>query len=302
VRRLPFFEIVEKVFVRFRDVNGSIIAGYLAYRLFLLIMPMVVIIVALAGYDRSAVHHASGSMGLGATLTSTVAQAGQDAHKSRGVLLLVGVLGLITTAWGFLGALQFTSAQAWQIPTRKFAGKARIFVRLSGSLLLFGAIIYVSALVRRAGALVGLAASITVLAGAFVAYFGLGWILPRRAKEWYWLLPGALVGAACNVVMQGLATWYLPDKLSHASKTYGALGITLTMFTFLFLLGLILTMTAVVNAVVWEHYRDEPPNFLQRVAARVPIPTTAFGSGYVGTGETVDTTISPPISRGSDQT
>jgi YihY family inner membrane protein len=303
VHRLPFLDLLEKIWVRFRAANGTILAGYLAYRLFLLIMPLIVIVVALAGYNHAAADTASGQMRLGASLASTIAHAGQDAHKSRGPLLVVGLVGFVTAAWGFLGALQFTAAQAWQIPTRKFVGKTKVFLRLSGSLLLFGGILYLAAAIRKAGALVGVAGSITVLVGAFVAYLGIGWILPRRSKEWYWLLPGAAFGAACNVGMQALATFYLPDKLGSASKTYGAFGIVLTLFSYLYLLGLLLAMTVIINAVVWEHFDQEPPNILRRIAARIPIPTTTFGSGYVPPGEGTDTTISPPIasSGGSDQ-
>jgi uncharacterized BrkB/YihY/UPF0761 family membrane protein len=300
-RRIAAVDVFHKVYRRHRTVNGSILAGYLAYRLFLLVIPLVVIVVAIAGYNHAGVNSASGNMGLGASIASTISTAGKDAHRSRGPLLVVGLVGFVSAAWSLLGALQFTSASAWQIPTRRFAGKSKTFLRLAGSLFLFAVVLYVAALIRKAGVIIGLAGSVVTLASAFVAYFGLGWILPRRSKEWYWLVPGAIVGALGELGLQALATWYLPNKLAGASKTYGTLGITLTMLSYLYLLGLIFTAVPVVNAVVWEHYEADAPNFFRRLADRIPIPITTFGSGYVPPGDVADTSIAPPFTGGDQR-
>lgn len=279
---------------RFIGVDGSILAGYLAYRLFLLLLPLVVIVVAVSGYDPEATTDAAQHMRLGQAVATTIAQAGSDTSSSRLPLLITGLLGFTIAAWGLLGALQYVSARAWGIPTRKFPGKARAFLRLAGSLLLFGGILYLSALVRRAGLLAGMASSVATLTSAFIAFMGLAWILPRRCKEWFWLLPGAAVGAGGWAALQAVATFYLPNRLADASQTYGALGITLTLLTYMFLIGLFLTLAPVANAVVWEHYEGRPPGLLRRIAERVPIPTTRIGSGYVPDEGTAETTIRPP--------
>ncbi len=264
-------------------------AGYLAYRLFLLMLPLAVIVVALAGFDQSASESTSEHLRLGEALTSVIAQAGADAQRSRAPLLATGLLAFTIAAWGLLGALQYTAATAWQIPTRRFPGKGRVFVRLAASLLVFGVVLYVSLVVRRAGLWAGMAGSLANTIGAFVGFLGLGWILPRRCKEWFWLLPGAAVSAVGYLLIQAVAAFYLPGKLSNASATYGALGITLTLLTYLFLIGALLWFVQVVNAVVWEQHRHDPPGLLRRIADRIPIPTTTFGSGYVGEGEDADT-------------
>ncbi len=264
-------------------------AGYLAYRLFLLMLPLAVIVVALAGFDQSASESTSEHLRLGEALTSVIAQAGTDAQRSRGPLLVTGLVAFTIAAWGLLGALQYTAATAWQIPTRRFPGKGRVFVRLAASLLVFGVVLYVSLVVRRAGLWAGMAGSLANTIGAFVGFLGLGWILPRRCKEWFWLLPGAAVSAVGYLLIQAVAAFYLPGKLSNASATYGALGITLTLLTYLFLIGALLWFVQVVNAVVWEQHRHDPPGLLRRIADRIPIPTTTFGSGYVGEGEDAET-------------
>ena len=267
--------------------------GLLAYRLFLLVLPLGAIIVALAGFDVAASQDTSDHLRLGEAIAKTIAQAGQDAERSRLPLLITGMVAFAVAAWGLLGALQYTSALAWRIPTRKFPGKGRAFVRLAGSLLLFGLVIYISMVVRRAGLVAGLAGSVANTLGVFVGYLGLGWILPRRCKEWFWLLPGAAVSSVGFLVLQAFAAFYMPGKLAGASATYGALGITLSVLTYLFLVGVLLWLMLLVDAVVWEHRRDDPPGILRRIADKVPLPTTSFGSGYVPEDEVADTVGGP---------
>jgi uncharacterized BrkB/YihY/UPF0761 family membrane protein len=298
--RTPFVELLAGVVERFVGERGTILAGYLAYRLFLLLLPLVVIIVALAGFSSTAASDSSEHLRLGRTLADTISTAGAEAHTGRFVLLITGLLAFIISAWGTLSALQYVSAQAWRIPTRRFPGKAKSFFGLAGSMLFFGLILYVAALVRNAGTVAGFAGTVATFASTSIAYFGLGWILPRRSKEWFWLLPGMAVGAIGHVALEALATFFLADRLASASKTYGALGITVTLFTYLYLLGLFVVIAVTANAVVWERHREDPPGILRRIADRVPIPTTRFGSGYIAAGETIETIAPWGVSGSGD--
>lgn len=197
--RVPFVDLLVGIAERFVGERGSILAGYLAYRLFLLLLPLVVVIVALAGFSGTAATDTSNQFKLGRTLANTIATAGAEAHTGRFVLLATGLFALVISAWGMLSALQFVSAQAWRIPTRRFPGKAKSFFGLSGSLVFLGAILYIASVVRNAGVVAGAAGSLATFASTAIAYFGLGWILPRRSKEWFWLLPGMAVGAVGHV-------------------------------------------------------------------------------------------------------
>ena len=293
LERTSWAQVATAVGRRHIAANGSMMAGYLAYRLFLLLLPMGAIVVALAGFDRAASESTTEHLRLGQVLANTIAQAGEDAQRSRLPLLITGLVAFAVAAWGLLGALQYTSAVAWQIPTRRFPGKGRAFLRLAGSLLLFGGVLYISMVVRRAGIVAGLAGSLANTLGTFVAYLGLGWILPRRCKEWFWLIPGAAVSAVGYLGLQAFAAFYLPEKLANASATYGALGITLTVLTYLFVVGVLLWMLLLVDAVVWEQRRDDPPGLLRRIADKVPLPTTTFGSGYVGEDDVAETVGGP---------
>ncbi len=281
-------DIAAGVVERFLGVNGSILAGFLAYRLFLLILPLLVVGVALSGYSTSTTAEVSSHLKLGSTLAQAIADAGNEAGDGRFVLLVSGLFALAFTAWGMLSGLQYVSAQVWQLRTRRFPGKARSFVRLLGSLLLFGVVLYVAAVVRNAGFVAGLAGGLTTLASTFVAFFGLGWILPRRSREWFWLLPGAALGALAQLGLQLLGTYYLARLIANASETYGAIGTTVAALSYLFLIGVIVVVSLASNAVVWEHFQDDPPGLFRRIADRIPIPASTLGLGYVAEGDDVE--------------
>lgn len=278
---------------RSRTDGAAVVAGYLAYRFFIMLLPIGAIVVAISGYDQLAAADTADGLGLGKWIAATIAQAGEDAERSRLPLLVTGVVGFVVASWGLLGALQFAAAVAWRIPARRFPGKGRAVIRLAGSLLLFVGILYLSLVVRRAGLLAGLAATSANTAAAAVAFFALTWMLPHRCTSWYWLLPGTATGAGGILVLQLLATYYLPDRLSSASTTYGVLGVALSLLTYLFLLGVTLWLAVLVDAVVWDRYRDAPPGLLRRVAQLAPIPETRFASGFVPEGG-VATTVTGP--------
>lgn len=291
-------DVAASMLARFKDVDGIVLVGYIAYRLFLILVPLAAIVVAAAGFSRSGSEHTAEHLHLGKAVVESLREAGGDVESSRWPLLLSGLFGFVVATWGLLGGLQIAAARLWLIPTTKFQSKAKAFVRLCGSLLLFGLVIYLSALVRRLGVVAGFAGSLGNFASLAVAFFGLGWMLPRRCWQWYWLLPGAAVGAAGALCLQLLATFYLPERLADASATYGAFGLTLTVMTYLFFLSLVFVLAMAANVAVHERYRDDPPGLLRRAAAMVPSMEPKLGSGYVAEGEAAEVVAGPAGGQG----
>lgn len=285
-------DLVVTVVRRYQASDGTVLAGYLAYRTFILLIPLAAIVVAAAGFARDGATQAADHLHLGAAIADSLRQAGADVERSKLPLLLSGLSGFVIAAWGLLGGLQVTAARVWRIPTARFPSKGRAFLRLSGSLLLFALVFYLSATVRKLGLVAGMAGSLAALASFSLAFFGLGWMLPRRCKEWYWLLPGTALGAAGALGLQALGTFYLPDRLAGSSATYGAFGLTLTVLTYLFILSTIAVVSTVVDAVVYERYRDDPPGLLRRAADLVPRLELTVGSGYVADGDAAEV-VSP---------
>lgn len=293
VDRFGSVAVVSQIVGRSLSDGGTMIAGLLAYRLFVLILPIGAVVVALAGFDQVAASDTADSLGLGKWIASTIARAGEDSERSRFPLLVTGLVGFAIASWGLLGSLQFAAATAWRIPTKRFPRKGRAVIRLAGSVAVFLGVLYLSLLVRRAGLFAGLAATGANFLAALVAFFGLSWILPHRCREWFWLVPGAFVGALGVLGMQLVAMYYLPLKLSSSSQTYGTLGTVLAVLTYLYLFGFLMWLVVLVDVVLWDHHRHEPPGNLRRIAGIVPIPTTRFASGHVSDSGTAATVGGP---------
>jgi uncharacterized BrkB/YihY/UPF0761 family membrane protein len=109
------------------------------------------------------------------------------------------------------------------------------------------------------------------LFGVFTAaLLGLSWILPRRARNVWELLPGSVICGFGLLVLHLVDTLYVPRKAAQASQVYGSLGIAIvTLATLLFVSQLII-FSAILNAS-WFEFQEEGASWLpdlSRVAGR----------------------------------
>ena len=66
------------------------------------------------------------------------------------------------------------------------------------------------------------------------------------------LLPGAALVALTISVLQLVSQIYLPNRLSHASQLYGAIGTTIVTLGWFFFIGRAMVIANSLNAVVYE--------------------------------------------------
>jgi uncharacterized BrkB/YihY/UPF0761 family membrane protein len=246
-----------------------VLAGHLAFRAFTFLLPVAFLVVAIAGFATSAGQDpgaaADGQLKLGQALGDSLRTAGQDASQAPYHVAVVALLGLVLGALGLLSGLNYVYREAWQIEERKLEGKFTKLLRLIVGFILLLALLSGASALRDGGLVVG-TASVVVMAGVFfLAFLGLGLIMPRRCEQWYWLVPGAIVGSAAFIGLQAFATFYLPRHLTSLSRTYGTLGIAVVLIGYLFLLGHVVVASALANAVWFDDRRanrtgdEEPP-------------------------------------------
>jgi uncharacterized BrkB/YihY/UPF0761 family membrane protein len=99
-------DLLVDLFKRFKAADGTVLAGYLAYRLFLMLIPLAAIVVAVAGFARAESVDAANHMNLGGAMVDGLSQASADVEKSRLPLLLSGVAGFLVASWGLLGGFR----------------------------------------------------------------------------------------------------------------------------------------------------------------------------------------------------
>jgi uncharacterized BrkB/YihY/UPF0761 family membrane protein len=82
------------------------------------------------------------------------------------------------------------------------------------------------------------------------------WLLPLRATQPRDLLPGAVLFAVGNQLVQVAVLVYFAPELGERRETYGAFGAAATMLIWLYVLSRLATGAAFLNATVWT-YRQE---------------------------------------------
>jgi uncharacterized BrkB/YihY/UPF0761 family membrane protein len=78
--------------------------------------------------------------------------------------------------------------------------------------------------------------------------------LPHGGVTWTALLPGAVVVAVGFQGIHLLTVLWISHKLESASAAYGALGVALVLLMWLYLLGRLIVVSAMLNATiaVWQ--------------------------------------------------
>jgi membrane protein len=238
---------------RFRRLNGSILAASIAFRVFLFLVPLTLILVGLAGYSAASGNDLDkDGERLGAALASTVAQAGNDSKRSWWVLILVGAATMLYTASSLFSTLSRSSAQLWEM-WEYHPAPARQRLRFIAGLLITLAYLLLTRWIRSDLA-VGIVLQVVSIAAHLVLAVLLLAFLPNRASHWRDLVPGALVTSVGLIGINVFTVVWLPHKLASLSETYGALGIAVATLSYLALVGYLLVASILTN-VMWHEYR-----------------------------------------------
>jgi len=252
------FEMVD----RDLEVGGGIIAGALAYRLFIWLLPAALVAVAGLGIAADAAEEspkrAAESMGLSGLVTNSVASAANS--SARWYALVIGIPLLVFATRSVLRVLIVAHRLVW-IDVRATAPRPtlRSTLLLLALLLAFDAVSALASVARARSDGPGILA--TLAAGA--VYAGL-WLvasrrLPHRDAGWAGLLPGAVVvGAGLELLHVVVAYVIVPWALTRQG-TYGALGVSATLLFGLFLTARLVVGAAVVNATLWERRSRRSP-------------------------------------------
>jgi len=251
------FEMAE----RDSEVGGAIIAGALAYRLFIWLLPLALVAVVGLGYVADASgdspEEAANQVGLAGLVTQSVASAAKSAN--RWYALLVGIPILLYVTRSLLRALIGVHRLVWG-DLRAAAPKPTIAatVKLLAVLVGFFVVASLGTTVRHHSLLLGILAVILIA----LPYAGL-WLflsvkLPHREATWKDLVPGALLFGISMEALQAFAVYFLGPYSLSKQGTYGALGIAAVLLFALYLVSRVVVFAAVVNATLWSRRTESP--------------------------------------------
>jgi uncharacterized BrkB/YihY/UPF0761 family membrane protein len=222
---LPGGSLVREIAESERELGGGLIAGGVAFRVFLWLVPFGLVVAAVLSFwsehDRDGLERASREFGVSAAATEAAADALQNGDRNVAIVL---IFGMVTLAWFTLGAVR-----ARPYPRTRLAAQAR---EQLGTFAILGLV-------------VTLAVSTAIAASAM-------WFLPRRATQLRELLPGALLVAVGVQLINLAVVFYFAPRLGRSEETYGAFGTAATMLVWLYVISRLITGAAFVNAILWS--------------------------------------------------
>jgi membrane protein len=236
--------------------GGGLLAGGLAYRLFLWLLPIGLVGSQLLGLwlglSDESVEDAAKEFGIGAAAVASASNAVETSTGNRIALLLFGVLLLAWFSVGFVRALQLAYALAWGVPRPRLRKPLLAVLIFNGLVLSVAVASAALAWLRAELGLFGIVGVLLTLAFQATVGVVVMWLLPRRAERWQELVPGAVLIAVGSQLLSLAVVFYLAPKIGRSSELYGTLGTASVLLVWLYLLARLITSGAFLNATLWE--------------------------------------------------
>jgi membrane protein len=241
-----------RLFERDASIGGGLLAGALAYRLFVLLLPTALLFVSglgiYAGAADKSTTEAAEEAGLHGLIASQVAST--SASGARWLVFILMVPAVLYATATLYRALAIVHRIVWHGSGRGAHPTPRGIGMLFAALLLVVAAAQIVGWIRRHDQLGGLAALLVYLVLAGGAWLLVSLQLPHRDVHWQALLPGAaLVGV--GLLFVNVFNLYVTTRLVEGrADTYGALGIATALLLSLVIVGRLFVLSAELNALL----------------------------------------------------
>jgi uncharacterized BrkB/YihY/UPF0761 family membrane protein len=256
----PSSKIIDTALGAFeRDVaaGGGVLAGAVAFRVFLFMIPYVFLIVVIFGLGASAASEDPGRLardaGIGGLAAKAFAGIGDLSTGQRILSFFAAGFALLLATRSLLKVLRIVHALVWHTSP----GKPRSATRAAGALILLVTVaLAISALigtVRHVSFLAGLLGTLLFIAIPIAAWVFVSSNMPRDPDmPWTALLPGAVVFGVGLEALHLVTVYWIATQVEHKTDTYGAIGFALALLLWAYLLGRLITSAAVVNETLWS--------------------------------------------------
>lgn len=244
---------------RDRAVGGNLLACAIAYRVFLWLLPLALLITAGLGFSEAAgggqTERIGGDLGIGKSVIAVVADAARQAERSRLPLLALALFGLYTAGGAGAKTLIAVHRFAWGMPPSRTKGGPLAALAFTGGAAVLVALAAGAQFVRHRSPGLGLTATAMVAVAYAAVWLAISILLPHGEAPWVRLVPGAVFVGIGTQLLHLVSVYYLSDKIHSASELYGGLGFAATLLLGLYLFARFVVAAAVLNAALWESSR-----------------------------------------------
>ncbi len=251
----PLIDTTFELYERDSGIAGGMLAGAIAFRLFLLIVPLLLMLVAGLGFLHvSGSERSTGSqLGLSGTLVSMMSTVGSNAARGRWITLLVGFGAAVLAIRTLIKSLRIVHNFAWGTRRKTAANRPIELVVGVGVVAVVVAYMVASQWVRSHTPGGGFLISFVIGIGAAVVWLLVEILMPRaHDAPWTALVPGAILVGVMTELLHAVTVFYFAGRVARMSQTYGPLGVAIVTLLWLYLLGRMMVSSAVLNAGVWD--------------------------------------------------
>jgi uncharacterized BrkB/YihY/UPF0761 family membrane protein len=244
------FHLVE----RDSEMGGGLLAGALAYRLFVLLLPTALLLVAGLGIVSDTVDKSPAKVaeeaGLHGLIASEVATAASGRH--RGLVFVLTLPVVIYATVTLYRALAKVHALAWLGSARRVRIAPKGIAVFAAALVLDVVAAWVVGWIRNSDQFGGIAMLLVYLVLVGGSWLAVSTQLPHRPVPWHAFLPGAVLVGAGMLFVNVFNVYVTTRLVENRQHTYGALGIAAALLFSLVLVGRLMVVSAELNAALHE--------------------------------------------------
>jgi uncharacterized BrkB/YihY/UPF0761 family membrane protein len=251
-RRHGSLDLALDVVERDSTIGGGMLAGALAYRLFVFLLPVSLFLVAGLGIYADTTEQSPSEVASRSGLTGLVAKevAAAASSSARWAIFLVTLPILVYAAGMLYRAIAIVHAIAWHGSGRAVRLSSKGFAVFSGVIVAQFVGVAILGWIRHSdqvGGVTGLFVYAVLLGGAWL---GLSRHLPRRDVGWTALVPGAAAVAFGMLFVNAFNVYVTSHLVEERADTYGALGVATALLFSLYIVGRVIVGSAVLNATL----------------------------------------------------
>ena len=255
--RFPGGPAVFESLERERAAGSSLIAGGLAYRLFLWLVPFGLVLAAIGSFwsesNQGSIVSTVRKFGISGAAARNARAAFTEGQHNRWYLLITGIVFLLWFGIGAVRALRVAHQVAWAVRGSKLRnpiGASALFTTTVVSVSLIGA---GSQWVRHSsGGWLGLLILVAMFGVYATVAVGAMSLLPHAGAPRLALLPGAVLAGLGMILVQAFVSVYLGPKLERQPQLYGALGAATVILLWLYIVARLIVAAAFLNATLWD--------------------------------------------------
>lgn len=240
------------------SIGGGLLAGALAYRLFVLLLPTSLLLVSglglYAGAADKSTRQVTQEAGLHGLFASNVAATASGG--ARWLVFILMIPAVLYAAAKLYRAVAVVHGIVWHSTGRAGRTTRRGVAVLLGVLLATVVATEIVGWIRRHDQLGGVAALVvyTVVVGG--AWLALSLQLPHGGARWTSLLPGSVLFGVGLLGVNVFNVYVTARLVEDRANTYGALGVATALLFSLVLVGRLAVVSAELNAVLYRRHAE----------------------------------------------